>query len=1091
MSKALELSQLANNLTITEGTDTVTLGQANVVLSGNLQVDGTSTTLNTSTLTVDDLNITIADGAANAAAADGAGLTVDGASATLIYGSTNDNWSFNKQLNVAGDVVITSEGVNASACLQINNTDSSANYPKAIEAYNSGISVGSRHQIMLGKDGSTNDTATLNFYYAGDASSSNRFAIGFWGADDLLVVEANGNVGIGTNDPAEKLDVRGTILSDAGGGDANAIGNLGGDFSTWIRVGDGNTAQTQTNGFGMKLHDAGVIHWSVGGLGTDFKISKTNSAGEELFPATRGDYFTIDTNGNVSIGSTLSPGAALVVDGTGTTATSGSTLVLYDNSTTAADVGGSIMFSFDWNGTNGHLGSGPFIKGYKLNADTTDFGSGLQFGTRQNGVGNNAVAMTIDPQQRVGIGTTAPESLLYLLQTAETIDDGIKIVGSSGPISGRIYMNGEHLHLDNATAGANSGITLDDGGNVGVGTATPSNKLTIDIAANNTGITLSDHGDGFFPQIIYDANRSSAGQGLGKFTSNWNGTEVARIEFAAGADTTNKDDGEMLFYTKTSGVGISERMRIDDEGNVGIGTNAPADKFVVRGDGARMTVNSIDYEVAMLGRRGSSGAALDRGYLRLRKDGVTNDGVVIDTDGASWFNGGDVGIGTTQPAANLHLHGTGDMIRLTSTNDGSGGSQIDMLHFSPTTANEDIMGLLNMGGYYTGTTSAYFSSIRTIATDAGSRHGRLEFLTVDDSTLSTKMTINHLGNVGMGTTNPEAELHVKNSSTPRIRVETTSTSTTDVPGLEFYKRGVTTDGTDLAIISFNGNDSASNLTRYGYIFPDIMDSASGSEDGRIFMSVISGGNENQVFYEMNGEAGSDNPLTSNHEFRGRNAGHIMTVRRDIIDQSNSGAVLALMLGENTGPEDDPWIDFYNYGTTGSGGEQQVNGSIGTVSGNQGTFLWGYETLMLRATTDSDMPNLTSTAGTGLTINSSSSTFYGDLDVTGDVTAFSSSDQRLKTDLQPIENSLDKVKSLTGYTFNWNELAENKSQDQREAGVLAQDVEAVLPEVTTTRDDGYKSVRYEKMVPMLIEAIKELSDKVDTQQQEIERLRNQS
>ena len=242
---------------------------------------------------------------------------------------------------------------------------------------------------------------------------------------------------------------------------------------------------------------------------------------------------------------------------------------------------------------------------------------------------------------------------------------------------------------------------------------------------------------------------------------------------------------------------------------------------------------------------------------------------------------------------------------------------------------------------------------------------------------------------------------------------------------------------------------------------------------------------------MNGEAGSDNPLTSNHEFRGRNAGHIMTVRRDIIDQSNSGAVLALMLGENTGPEDDPWIDFYNYGTTGSGGEQQVNGSIGTVSGNQGTFLWGYETLMLRATTDSDMPNLTSTSGIGLTINSSSSTFYGDLDVTGDVTAFSSSDQRLKTDLQPIENSLDKVKSLTGYTFNWNELAENKSQDQREAGVLAQDVEAVLPEVTTTRDDGYKSVRYEKMVPMLIEAIKELSDKVDTQQQEIERLRNQS
>ena len=248
----------------------------------------------------------------------------------------------------------------------------------------------------------------------------------------------------------------------------------------------------------------------------------------------------------------------------------------------------------------------------------------------------------------------------------------------------------------------------------------------------------------------------------------------------------------------------------------------------------------------------------------------------------------------------------------------------------------------------------------------------------------------------------------------------------------------------------------------------------------------------------------------------------MHVRRDVIDRGNSGAVVAISLGENTGPEDDPWIDFYNYGTTGAGGENQVNGSIGTVSGNQGTHIWGYETLMLRATTDTDMPNINSTSGTGLTINSSSSTFYGTFNAQGisnfnnttastspttgsviidgglgvagdihagaDVTAFSASDQRLKTNLQPIENSLDKVKSLTGYTFNWNELAENKPQDQREAGILAQDVEAVLPEVTTTRDDGYKAVRYEKMVPMLIEAIKELSDKVDAQQQEIERLR---
>lgn len=71
-----------------------------LVVAGNLQVDGTTTTINSSTLTVDDLNITVADGAADAAAANGAGLTVDGANATLTYASTGDKFVFNKRLDV-------------------------------------------------------------------------------------------------------------------------------------------------------------------------------------------------------------------------------------------------------------------------------------------------------------------------------------------------------------------------------------------------------------------------------------------------------------------------------------------------------------------------------------------------------------------------------------------------------------------------------------------------------------------------------------------------------------------------------------------------------------------------------------------------------------------------------------------------------------------------------------------------------------------------------------------------------------------------------------------------------------------------------
>lgn len=81
-----------------------------VTVSGDLTVNGTTTTLNTATLDVEDLNITVAKGAANAAAANGAGLTVDGAGATLLYASTGDKFVFNKPVDAtsfSGDLTGT------------------------------------------------------------------------------------------------------------------------------------------------------------------------------------------------------------------------------------------------------------------------------------------------------------------------------------------------------------------------------------------------------------------------------------------------------------------------------------------------------------------------------------------------------------------------------------------------------------------------------------------------------------------------------------------------------------------------------------------------------------------------------------------------------------------------------------------------------------------------------------------------------------------------------------------------------------------------------------------------------------------------
>ena len=102
---------------------------------------------------------------------------------------------------------------------------------------------------------------------------------------------------------------------------------------------------------------------------------------------------------------------------------------------------------------------------------------------------------------------------------------------------------------------------------------------------------------------------------------------------------------------------------------------------------------------------------------------------------------------------------------------------------------------------------------------------------------------------------------------------------------------------------------------------------------------------------------------------------------------------------------------------------------------------------------------------------------GSLKVTGDITAFSTSDERLKTNLTPILDGLDKIGEIKGYEYDWveNEHHDNEGHD---IGVIAQEIEKIAPEAVVTRDNGYKAVRYEKLIPLLIQAIKELNKKID-------------
>jgi len=95
---------------------------------------------------------------------------------------------------------------------------------------------------------------------------------------------------------------------------------------------------------------------------------------------------------------------------------------------------------------------------------------------------------------------------------------------------------------------------------------------------------------------------------------------------------------------------------------------------------------------------------------------------------------------------------------------------------------------------------------------------------------------------------------------------------------------------------------------------------------------------------------------------------------------------------------------------------------------------------------------------------------------GDIIAFHSSDSRLKNNIKPIEGALAKILGISGNTFEWNDATLHDGPD---TGVIAQEIEALgLPGLVTERSNGYLAVKYEKLVPLLIEAIKELNTKVE-------------
>jgi hypothetical protein len=212
------------------------------------------------------------------------------------------------------------------------------------------------------------------------------------------------------------------------------------------------------------------------------------------------------------------------------------------------------------------------------------------------------------------------------------------------------------------------------------------------------------------------------------------------------------------------------------------------------------------------------------------------------------------------------------------------------------------------------------------------------------------------------------------------------------------------------------------------------------------------------------------------------------------------ALLALGTSSSTAHRGDYGTTAYNYSQVGhlplSGGTVTAeHHNFQNTSGNCNIFVKSSNTgnarLYLGDEADAGAAFIDVDQGTSMTIGnegavaltfdtSQNATFAGTIYGEADVYAFYSSDPVLKENKELIDNPLEKICKLGGYSFDWKESAKEYGNhlEGHDYGVMADEIQALFPELVQTRGNGIRAVKYDKLVPLLIEGIKELKQELN-------------
>lgn len=584
-----------------------------VTVGGNLTVNGTTTTINSTTLDIDDLNITLASGAANAAAADGAGITVDGASATLTYYSTPDAWSFNKSISIdtnsprnSAKLTVAEGKINAGTDTSVGGSVTLENYyangvTAAWGATRSSGGAAMLYGVYPSTTAQTEFTSSTGIalnrgayviddvhrFYAG---SNQTVAVGSnVTMSEVMRIESDGKVGIGTSNPTYSF-----VVSNGGaeGLEISAAGISSNRINTiaYNRV--------TSSYIDMYMDAANIILMPPGGGG-----------------------------GNVGIG-TVSPGVPLHV----------------------------------YNASQGRVAIENASRRFDLAVD----GDGLGFRDQSAAI----TRMTIDTTGKVGIGTTGPVNPLHIKQSngshllaLETSYDSLRngrgqiSWRDSGSITGGIWTEYDGTmvsmrfgNLYNSGYNTNTSMTIRGNGNVGIGTDSPTEKLHIGSGQSNY-IRIHNAASGDVSSGIQITRGSNLGLQI----------------YDNPQDDTSTFNAEGNINFRTSGQ--SYRLYIKDNGNISIGTTTQTSRLNIAGPSSGslpvfdiQTTGSGSFMrgVRMLGTQMATGN--DLMYAVGSADSARNMGqMYFNYSGTSGSTDNSLRLGLHSVDHMLNLWGSGDI----------------------------------------------------------------------------------------------------------------------------------------------------------------------------------------------------------------------------------------------------------------------------------------------------------------------------------------------------------------------------------------------------------------------------------------------